>query len=347
MAARGFDSMARSLGPVLKLCGLSAALPGRPREAAGRPFLTGIGLVLAATAVPAQARSACPPLVAAFNAAIDTAREADAQAAIDRIATEPACGGFVAPAQRRLAAFRLSAVQILMARGRPAADYERLLTAADKPQVFWQAAATLAEVRFGERRFDDAARAFDRAIEIVKNETATPATPPKDQIENLIARAGQSRLLAAIGRSAKGAATFVKTARNERDGKLGGFYSESVRGIVPHAIPIPITFEYREATFTTIGEQAAQELLTAIREQRPAKVALVGHTDPRGSDETNMRLSRERADAVATFLRQNGVTAPIEVAGKGAKEPLRFPDDAGLSKDDIYAIDRRVEWRRE
>jgi outer membrane protein OmpA-like peptidoglycan-associated protein len=316
----------------------------------GLRIIGAVGAFAGITVTPALAgaqNTPCSTLVASFNDAISAGHEAEAQAAADKIATDPTCGGFVAPAQRRLAAFRLQAVQIMMARGRPAADYERLLAAADKPQVLWQAAATLAEVRFGERRFVDAARAFDRAIEIVKNETDTPTAPPKDDIENLIARAGQARLLAAIGRSANGKVTFVKTARNDRDGTLGGFYSENVRGIVPRAIPVPITFEYRETTFTGIGEQAAQELLTAIKQQRPDQIMLVGHTDPRGSEQTNMQLSRERADAVATFLRQNGVTAPIETIGKGATEPVKFPDDAGLSQDDIYAIDRRVEWRRQ
>jgi len=37
----------------------------------------------------------------------------------------------------------------------------------------------------------------------------------------------------------------------------------------------------------------------------------------------------------------------IETEGKGANEPMRLSDSSGLSDEDIYALNRRVEWRRE
>ena len=289
----------------------------------------------------------CKQVVDSFNQAVDSGRESDAQDLADKIATDADCGRFQISAQRRLAAFRLSAVNFLMARGRPVADYERMLTAADRPEVLWQAAATLGEVRFGERRFAEAAMAFDRAIEIVKNETLTATAPSKFEIDGLFERSAQSRLLAANTDSGTAKGTFVQTARNQRDGKLGGVYSPSVRGIVPRAIPVPITFDYAKASFTTVGEEAARELLAAIKEQSPSRVVLVGHTDVRGAPETNMKLSQDRAQAVASFLRDNGVASQVETVGKGANEPIHLPDTSGLSQEDIYALNRRVEWQRD
>ena len=140
---------------------------------------------------------------------------------------------------------------------------------------------------------------------------------------------------------------FVKTAKDQRDGTLGGIYSRSVRGIVPRAIPVPITFEYRKATLTGVGQDAARELLGALQEQKPSRILLIGHTDVRGTAEFNMKLSRDRADAVAAFLQQNGLSIPIETDGKGANEPMHLSDTSGLSEEDIYALNRRVEWRRE
>jgi outer membrane protein OmpA-like peptidoglycan-associated protein len=207
--------------------------------------------------------------------------------------------------------------------------------------VLWQASATLAEVRFGERRFAEAAQAYDLAIEIIKNETMTPTAPSKFDIDGLIERAGQARLLAANSDK------FVSTAKDRRDGTLGGFYSRSVRGIEPHAIPVPITFEFRKTDFTDVGQEAARELLEVLQEQRPSRILLVGHTDARGTAEFNMKLSRERADAVAAFLRQKGLAIPVETDGKGFNEPAQLSDTSGLSREDIYALNRRVEWRRE
>jgi outer membrane protein OmpA-like peptidoglycan-associated protein len=289
----------------------------------------------------------CQQMIDEFNRVVDTGREAEAQPLIDQLATSAECGRYQVAAQRRLAALRLNSAHSLMARGRPVGDFERLLVAADGPEVLWQAAATLGEVRFGERRFVDAAQAYDRGIEIIKNETRTPIAPSKFDIEELIQRAGQARLLAASGVGTGGGEKFVKTAKDQRDGTLGGFYSRSVRGIVPHAIPVPITFEYRKTDFTEVGQQAAHELIDVLKEQVPSRITLIGHTDIRGTAEFNLKLSRERAAAVASFLQQNGINVTIETEGKGANEPMRLSDSSGLSDEEIYALNRRVEWRRE
>jgi outer membrane protein OmpA-like peptidoglycan-associated protein len=289
----------------------------------------------------------CQSLLNEFNRTVDSGDESQAQRLVDRIATSADCGRYQVPVQRRLAALRLSLAQQMMARGRPVADYERLLLAAQSPEVLWQASATVGEVRLGERRFVEAAQAYDLAIEIVKNETLTPTPPSKFDIEGLIERSGQARLLAANGAGSGGGEKFVKTAKDQRDGTVGGFYSRSVRGIVPRAIPVPITFEYRMTTFTSVGQDAARELLGALQEQKPSRIVLIGHTDVRGTAEFNMKLSRDRADAVASFLKQNGLAIPIETEGRGANEPMHLSDTSGLTEDDIYALNRRVEWRRE
>jgi outer membrane protein OmpA-like peptidoglycan-associated protein len=305
--------------------------------------ITAAGLLAASPAIAADCKSLLDP----FNQAIDEANERDAQGLIDKIASSADCGQYQTAAQYRLAALRLSAAQILMARGRPVAEYERLLAAADTPEVLWQASATLGEVRFGERRFAEAAEAYDRAIAIVKNETLTPTRPEKFEIDGLINRSGQARLLAANVKMADGSTAFVPTAKDQRDGTLGGIYSRSVRGIVPQAVPVPITFDYAKTTFTSIGEQAARELAQALKEQGIQRVRLVGHTDVRGSDETNMKLSAARAEAVAAFLKEAGVSTVIETRGVGSSEPIKLMDSSGLSQDDIYTLNRRVEFIRE
>jgi outer membrane protein OmpA-like peptidoglycan-associated protein len=324
----------------------------RRREIAGRSRLSP-SLALATTAAalliacaPARADE-CASLVDGFNRAVDAGLEGEAQHRVDEIATNPECARFQIPAQRRLAALRLSSVQQLMARGRPTSEYEPLLSAAERTEVLWQASATMGEVRFGQRRFAEAAMAFDRAIEIIKDETRTPTAPSQFEIESLLDRAAQARILAANTAPAAGQRGFVKTARDQRDGKLGGIYSPSVRGIVPRAIPVPITFEFAKTTFTPIGEEAADELVTALKEQRPSRIILVGHTDVRGTAEMNMKLSEARADAVAAFLRERGLDIQVETIGKGSTEPMRLSDTSGLTQEDIYALNRRVEWRRQ
>jgi outer membrane protein OmpA-like peptidoglycan-associated protein len=304
-------------------------------------------VLLVAYILPVSASAEdCQLLLDNFNQAIESGAESLAQKLVDKIATSAECGRYQVPAQRRLSAFRLNLVQFMMARGRPVSDFEHLLLDSQSAEVLWQASATVGEVRFGERRFAAAAQAYDLAIEIIKNETATPTAPSKFDIEGLINRAAEARLLAA---NATGSTVgkFVAAPKDRRDGTIGGFYSRSVRGIVPHALPVPITFEYRKTTFTDVGQDAARELLEALKEQRPSHILLIGHTDIRGGAEFNMKLSRDRAEAVASFFRQNGLAISIDTEGKGFNEPMRLSDTSGLIEEDINALNRRVEWRRD
>lgn len=310
---------------------------GRLRRSLCGAFALGLAFIFPALADPCKAR------LDAFNEAVDKSPNEAAQAQIDGLVGDPSCAGYVIPAQRRLAAARLAAAQKLMAADAPQSSYLDLVVAADHPAVLWQAAATLAEIRFRDRAFVEAAQAYDRAIEIVGNETMTPRDPGRAEIEGLFQRSAAARLLAV--NQGKGKAGLVMTAT--RDGRLGGMFSPRVRGITPRAVPVPITFEYRSSTLTEEGRQAAQELARAIREQQPQSVVLVGHTDARGGADYNKKLSVARAEAVAEVLKENNVAAPVAPEGVGADEPLQLADPAGLTQEDIFALNRRVEWRRE
>ena len=73
---------------------------------------------------------------------------------------------------------------------------------------------------------------------------------------------------------------------------------------------------------------------------------ILGHADERGSDTYNMGLSEKRARAVKDYLTSHGVSAVIKVVAKGKRDPLQIEDKSGMSKEDIWALNRRVEWRR-
>ncbi|WP_434734501.1 DUF4384 domain-containing protein (plasmid) [Rhizobium sp. YTUHZ044] len=290
---------------------------------------------------------ACNALLDKLNTAVAAKDITAAASEADAIAVSAECGQFQINAQRRVAALRLAAAQEMMAADKPVAEYEPLLVAADSPQVLWQASATLGEIYFSARRFADAAADYQQAIEIIKNETRTPKAPPAETISDLIQRAAQARILAANPTSDNPQGSFVPAEKDHRSGVLGGIYSENVRGIVPVSIPVPITFDFDKSTFTSIGTEAAQELLQALKEQKPGRVILIGHTDRKGGDDYNKKLSERRAQAVADFLKKNGIDATIDAEGRGASEPVDVTATANLTEDDIDALNRRVEWRRE
>ena len=103
-----------------------------------------------------------------------------------------------------------------------------------------------------------------------------------------------------------------------------------------------IYFETAEATI----KQESFNLLDEIAEVLLAnpqilKVRIEGHTDSKGSETYNQKLSQRRADAVMEHLVTAGVEAArLTAVGKGETERLVKPDDT----DEKRARNRRVEF---
>ena len=286
----------------------------------------------------------CGDLLQRFNQALEQRSLAQVTALEKQIAADAACGNRLVEVRHRRATLQLLLAQRLVDKGAKIPDYEGLLVDADKPEVSWLAAKMLGDMHFAQRAFADAARAYDRAVEIIKNASKTPSPPREEQIKAVTDLANRSRLLAANEESP--GAIFVSPPKDYRDGSIGGSFSQEIRGFTPKNVPLPINFETASARLTRIGQAAADELATALREQNPQRITIVGHTDERGSYDYNMRLSSQRAAAVASFLRQKGIAAPVVTIAKGKAEPLFLADRSDLTKQDIWALNRRVEWQR-
>ena len=79
-----------------------------------------------------------------------------------------------------------------------------------------------------------------------------------------------------------------------------------------------------------------QVLAQAVARTAALKVRVDGFADPRGSDEGNMRLSQERADAVRDLLLAAGVgQEALEVNAYGRTQSIATDSDG-------YALERRV-----
>jgi outer membrane protein OmpA-like peptidoglycan-associated protein len=90
----------------------------------------------------------------------------------------------------------------------------------------------------------------------------------------------------------------------------------------------------------TAGSRAALRKAAALLADHPdARIRIDGHTDARGSKATNLRLSRERAEAVRSALEEFGVAADrMAAAGQGEARPV-VPNDTAEHR----AANRRVE----
>jgi outer membrane protein OmpA-like peptidoglycan-associated protein len=110
--------------------------------------------------------------------------------------------------------------------------------------------------------------------------------------------------------------------------------------------PVPITFVYREARPTPLGEKAARLLVDYVRLKGVESIELTGHADERGSDDFNLQLSRQRLEAIENVLRSGGYQGRIILVPKGSSEPYRGVDRRALPLEDLYQLDRRVELHR-
>jgi outer membrane protein OmpA-like peptidoglycan-associated protein len=102
-------------------------------------------------------------------------------------------------------------------------------------------------------------------------------------------------------------------------------------------------FIYNEATFTDEGRRAVDLLLEYVKLKHLDSISLSGHADERGSEDYNMDLSRERLDAVASYLRGGGFSGKLDLVAKGKSEPFAGIDRSRFSGEALYQLDRRVE----
>lgn len=76
------------------------------------------------------------------------------------------------------------------------------------------------------------------------------------------------------------------------------------------------------------------------------KIVLIveGHADKRGSEEKNLKISQERADAIRDYLVEKHEIGPSRIATKGYGYYKPF---APGNDEEAYDLNRRVEFRRD
>jgi outer membrane protein OmpA-like peptidoglycan-associated protein len=102
-----------------------------------------------------------------------------------------------------------------------------------------------------------------------------------------------------------------------------------------------IYFDFNKSTIKPESRPTLDQAIKILRDNPTIRVRIAGHTDSKGSDEYNMKLSQSRADAVKAYLVQNGSVdaSRIESVGKGEIEPIATNDT-----DEGRSLNRRIEF---
>ena len=307
------------------------ALPAFPRH------LSAGGLCLALLA-PLTAWSDCTTLAQDIQNAA-RAGELPALAGHARlIPTEPSCPDDYRAKLARVAALGyIREIQQRLGAGATLAAQEDLLRQSVGIANTWQAQALLGDLELDRKQYEAATLAFQEALNLINDPVATPKAPPEAEIQSIFRKASECRLLAE---------RYVAVPVNHRSGTAEGLALTSVRGWTVQRVPLPVTFESGSTAFTAKGEQAASDLADYLLKQNPADITLVGHTDDRGSDQDNLALSRRRAEALATYLREQGYEGRIRTEGAGESQPIELDDPDRYTEEEIWALNRRVELVR-
>jgi VWFA-related protein len=104
--------------------------------------------------------------------------------------------------------------------------------------------------------------------------------------------------------------------------------------------PGPIFFDYDKATIRPESQAALDAIASVMKEQQRLRIEVRGHTDSKGTEEYNQKLSEARANAVRDALIALGVPeGRVRARGFGLSQPIA-PNDT----DEGRARNRRTEF---
>ncbi|MFN8358200.1 MAG: OmpA family protein [Spirosomataceae bacterium] len=101
-----------------------------------------------------------------------------------------------------------------------------------------------------------------------------------------------------------------------------------------------IFFEYAKATLQAESYPELNRLVEMLTKSPKMTLEIAGHTDDKGTDENNLKLSQERAESVRNYLLSKGVApARLQAKGYGESKPMVANDT-----DENRQKNRRVEF---
>ena len=105
-----------------------------------------------------------------------------------------------------------------------------------------------------------------------------------------------------------------------------------------------VLFDFGSSDLRGEASTTLINLATVLKDSKAPKVQVQGHTDSVSDDAFNQKLSEQRAQAVSSALKSNGVTADLEAVGYGETKPVapnENPD--GSDNPGGRRLNRRVE----
>lgn len=129
------------------------------------------------------------------------------------------------------------------------------------------------------------------------------------------------------------------------DGSGGNIAMRETDDSIVLSVTSDVLFAFDSADLTDPARDTLAQIATMLVGNPGGTVQVVGHTDSKGSDDYNQRLSEQRAEAVAGFLANSDVArSRLDPVGRGEAEPVAPNEIDGADNPDGRAQNRRVEF---
>lgn len=108
-----------------------------------------------------------------------------------------------------------------------------------------------------------------------------------------------------------------------------------------------VFFEFDSDKLTADSKSELNKLFSLLSNNPSIKVEIQGHTDSKGNDKYNMRLSQKRAESVMNYLTKKGIkTSRVIAKGYGETQPIaKNQNDDGSDNEEGRALNRRIELK--
>jgi outer membrane protein OmpA-like peptidoglycan-associated protein len=101
-----------------------------------------------------------------------------------------------------------------------------------------------------------------------------------------------------------------------------------------------VLFGFDESGISSQAQQSLNDLVTILQKYPDTDIEIQGHTDDKGTEAYNQRLSEERATNVASFLKGKGIASSrVNIRGFGETAP-KYSNDSESGR----AENRRVDF---
>jgi outer membrane protein OmpA-like peptidoglycan-associated protein len=152
-------------------------------------------------------------------------------------------------------------------------------------------------------------------------------------------KSGNTALGAILGATVGGAAGAVIGRRMDRQAEemkreLPGATVERVGEGIKITFGSDILFDVNKADLKEATKRQLSEFAQTLNKYEDTEVVIEGHADATGPDDYNLKLSKQRADAVADYLKSlGGKSSRLDEKGYGEAQPVADNNtEAGRSK---------------